>query len=104
MGESISEKQETLLKLPESGKTATWITGEGDDKVTHTATLVKLQIEVNGENQTVSAIRDVQKDHFGTVIKYWIKGMGLVFYVQDTKVSQYNSSVGLTKISYKTVQ
>ena len=100
-GETTSREQTSLLRLPDKGKTVTWAPETG---VTHTATLVNLQIEIDNEKKTVLAIKVVQKfdDGKDIGIEYWGKERGLVFQVTNTgTVVKYNASIGLTSLSYR---
>ena len=103
-GKSYSRERTTLLKLPDLGKTATWTTEEGT--VTHTATLVNLQIEIESEEITVIAIKEVRSYSFRESgvqhISYWVKGAGLLLSGNEgSSMIQYNASIGLSSLSYR---
>ena len=98
-GESYSRERVTMLRLPDIGKTITW----AKDGETCTATLVNLQIEVNNEKKTIVAIKVENKKtevNWGDLIEYWGKGSGLVLSVTNSGVLNYNTSIGLTSLSY----
>ena len=91
----IRSDRKTLLKLPDLGTTATWTTDGTGTTVRHTATLVNLQIEIEGVRETVFAIKEVS----GRDIFYWAKGYGLVINETNNGIFMYNTK--LSSLTYR---
>ena len=89
---NLLSNRPTMLKLPDPGKTVTW---RGRTN-TYTATLVNLQIELDGVKTSVFAIKTVSNR---TNIEYWAKDYGLIFDIVNNRIFAYNSI--LSSLSYR---
>ena len=95
-----TKERKAILKLPKPGMTVSW---SPMAEVTIKATLVNLQIEINGEKTTVLAIKDVEIHKNCQIVRYWGKNKGFVFEMsnESNEVFSYNAGIGLTSLSFK---